>query len=277
MHFRVRHETVYGYSVPVALGPHVIRLTPRPEHVPRASQRLVVEPEPVELRRSTDAYGNAVVQVTFVGTSTLLRIESSCDLDTPALPPLDGRDLAPLPWPVPAADELAVYRVTEPIDGSVRRFALGVAADVGYAPVAFLERLSGLLYARTERHIRPSGAARPPEETLATARGACRDLALLFMAACRSLGMASRFVSGYQAAADTPDGRRHLHAWPEVFLPGIGWRGFDPMHGIAVGDGHVALCVAPDQAGTMPVEGSYGFVGTLLTSTLDYTLTIATS
>jgi transglutaminase-like putative cysteine protease len=237
---------------------------------------LLVEPEPVDRRQASDPYQNPVVYLTFAATSAQLRIESRCELDTIPVPPLDTPDLAPLPWLAPTCDELSIHRATVSTDESVLRFALELASQVGHSPLAFLDHLSGALYTRTERHIRPSGAARPPGETLASGRGACRDLTLLFMAACRSLGMASRFVSGYQAAADTPDGRRHLHAWPEVFLPGIGWRGFDPTHGIAVGEGHVALCAAPDQAGTMPVEGTYGFVGEHLTSTLDYSLTIAT-
>jgi hypothetical protein len=48
------------------------------------------------------------------------------------------------------------------------------------------------------------------------------------------------------------------------------------MHGVRVADGHVVLCAAPDQAGTMPVDGSYGFSGEHLTSTLDYTILIRT-
>ena len=108
------------------------------------------------------------------------------------------------------------------------------------------------------RHeIRAEGAAWSPERTLVAGGGACRDVTALFMAACRSVGIAARFVSGYQAEADTPDGRRHLHAWPEAFLPGVGWRGFDPTHGLPVTDGHVALCAAPDQAATMPIEGGF--------------------
>jgi transglutaminase-like putative cysteine protease len=99
-------------------------------------------------------------------------------------------------------------------------------------------------------------------------------LTALFMAACHSLGIAARFVSGYQAHADTPDGQRHLHAWPEVFLPGLGWRGFDPTHGLAVTDGHVALCAAPNQAATMPVDG--GFYASGVTSTLEYKARIET-
>ena len=92
------------------------------------------------------------------------------------------------------------------------------------------------------------------------------------MATSRSLGVAARFVSGYQAQADTPDGQRHLHAW---LLFGLGWCGFDPTHGIAVTDGHVALCAAPNQADTMPVEG--GFYANGVPSTLEYHVQIATT
>jgi transglutaminase-like putative cysteine protease len=86
--------------------------------------------------------------------------------------------------------------------------------------------------------------------------------------------MPARFVSGYQARSQTPDAQRHLHAWAEVHLPGLGWRGFDATHGIAVTDGHVALCAGPAQSDTMPVEGSYW--GPARTSTLDAWVKIAT-
>jgi transglutaminase-like putative cysteine protease len=125
-----------------------------------------------------------------------------------------------------------------------------------------------------DRRVRVEGAAQSPVTTLTTRSGACRDLTVLFLAVCRSLGMASRFVSGYQAAAQTPDGQRHLHAWAEVFLPGHGWSGWDPMHGVKVADGHVALCAAPDQAETMPIEG--GFYGPAQMATLDFSVRIAT-
>lgn len=76
-------------------------------------------------------------------------------------------------------------------------------------------------------------------------------------------------LSGARHAAD---GLRHLHAWAEVFLPGLGWRGLDPTHGLAVSDGHVAIGADPDQRATMPVRG--GFYGTGVTSTLAYDVCI---
>ncbi len=183
--------------------------------------------------------------------------------------------MPPLPWPCSASDATADYLPPGDQDETVSAFAAGLASESGWEALAFLERLNRTLFTRTNRHIRAGGAAQAPAHTLASGSGACRDLTVLFMSACRSLGIAARFVSGYQAHADTPDGRRHLHAWAEVFLPGLGWQGFDPMHGLPVTDGHVALCAAPDQAATMPVEG--GFYGDGVTSTLDYEVRIATA
>ena len=100
---------------------------------------------------------------------------------------------------------------------------------------------------------------------------------MLFLESCRQLGIAGRFVSGYQAQAETPDGQRHLHAWAEVFLPGAGWRGWDATHGVRVLDGHVALCAAPAQAATMPIEGGFLFQGAVVNSTLDHSVRISTS
>ena len=97
---------------------------------------------------------------------------------------------------------------------------------------------------------------------------------MLFLEAARALGLPGRFVSGYQARPAVEDGRRHLHAWAEIFLPGAGWRGWDVTHGTRVTDGHVALCAAPAQAGTMPIEGGFSFAGSGVSSTLDYRIAI---
>jgi len=118
--------------------------------------------------------------------------------------------------------------------------------------------------------VQSAAGRRPAADADAVHRlghGVCRDATNLFLAACRSLGAPARFVSGYQANADTPDGRRRLHAWPEAFAAGLGWLGYDPTHGVKVSDGYVSLCAAPGQAATMPVEG--GCHGGGVTSTLD--------
>jgi transglutaminase-like putative cysteine protease len=272
MRFSVRHETLYRYATPVRLADHVLRLTPRADGVVLAGHTLLVDPVPVVREERVDRFGNLVTHVGFEGPVDRFRIESRFDLETtsPARP--IGSPAPSLPWSTDPEAGSTPYLVDADADETVRAFAFDLAAESDWSALEFLDRLTRTLHERTDRHIRPDGHARSAAQTLALGRGACRDVTVLFMAAARSLGMPARFVSGYQARAETPDGRRHLHAWPEVSVPGAGWLGFDPTHGVAVGDGHVALAAAPDQIGTMPVEG--GYWGAAVASTLDYTVEI---
>lgn len=274
MRFSVCHETLYRYSGPVRLASHVLRLSPRPGGAVSVARSLTVDPTPTVRREVTDRFGNVVTQLDFEGVCDRLFIGSGFDLDTVAPAPLTDPGLPPLPWSFGPGDPRAEYYSGSEQDIAVRDFAVKLAAESAWAPLAFLDRLNWTLFARMKHDIRVVGAAWTPAQTLAAGRGACRDMTALFMAACHSLGIAARFVSGYQAHADTPDGQRHLHAWPEVFLPGLDWRGFDPTHGRAVTDGHVALCAAPNQAATMPVDG--GFYADGVTATLEYKVRIET-
>lgn len=267
MRFSVHHETAYRYSAPVRLGDHLLRLTPRADDVVALSQAIEIEPAPVWREEGIDGFGTPVTRLGFAGETSILKIVSRFDCETSA-PPTIVQDLPPLPWSQPP---MAGFLAREDAP-SVEAFARDLAEACGWRAMPFLDGLNGALHERIDRHIRPDGDAHRAAETLRLGRGACRDLAVLFMEACRSLGIPARFVSGYQAFSERLDGRRHMHAWPEVFLPGAGWRGYDPTHGTPVGDGHVGLAAAPDQASTMPVEG--GFWGSDISSTLDYRLKI---
>ena len=274
MRFSVRHQTVYSYSAPVRLAEHVLRLNPRPEAGRLLTRTLSIDPPPVQREEVRDPFGNLVTRVAFEGLSARLVIDSRFALAvvSPAAPKIAA--LPPVPWPIDSRGPNAVYCAHDDIDDAVRAFAAGIASECGGDALAFLDRLNQTLFVRIRHDIRAEGAARPAAATLALGHGACRDVTDLFLAACRSLGVPARFVSGYQAEADTPDGRRHLHAWPEAFAPGLGWLAYDPTHGVKVTDGHVGLCAAPDQAATMPVEG--GFYGGAVSSTLSYQVEIAT-
>ncbi|MES1176641.1 MAG: transglutaminase family protein [Myxococcales bacterium] len=270
----IRHETVYRYSTPVAFAPHVLRLTPRSDSVRCVERSLSISPTPLGISEFSDTFGNSYTNVTFgAGSSEELIIDSRVLVDTFTRPVLDaGHALPLLPWAAPYDDSLFSYR--QP-DGSsdVAALAQRLSFQVGHAPLAFFELLNQTLYSTIDRQIRVDGLAQTPAETLATGRGACRDLTVLFMAVCRQVGVAARFVSGYQGQEASPDGKRHLHAWPEVFVPELGWLGWDPTHGVVVGPGHVALSAAPEQTATMPVDGGFYFNGPTVTSTLSYSIT----
>jgi transglutaminase-like putative cysteine protease len=182
-----------------------------------------------------------------------------------------GFDSLPANYPPGLAALLAPYRRQDGIEESVLAFAGNVAAQTSGTPIGFLDALNRAINERIEREIRDDDRTLPPGVTLGDRKGACRDLTVLFMAASRAMGLAARFVSGYRRG-DLDRADRHLHSWPEVYIPGGGWRGWDPSEGIAVGDTHVALVAAASQTETLPVEGA--FIGDNATSKLDFTLEI---
>lgn len=276
MRFRVQHETRYRYDAPVKLGPHVLRLRPRED----AAQRLIhyalaIDPRPARTTGASDAEGNVVAHAWFGGTTDALTVTSTFEVETLRADPFDYLSdesfaTVPVRYPVDLARVLQPCLEAEH-SASVRAFAEQVRAEAGDAPVAFLDALNRTIHTRTRLAMRDDGRpAQSGAETLALGRGACRDVTVLFMEGARTMGFAARFVSGYRRGDVTrPD--RHLHAWAEVFVPGGGWRGWDPVEGSAVADRHVALAASAEQMHTMPVTGAYfGGVG----STLDYTIRI---
>jgi transglutaminase-like putative cysteine protease len=96
-----------------------------------------------------------------------------------------------------------------------------------------------------------------PSETLHNRAGSCRDFATLFMETCRFLGLAARFVTGYLHAPSLSAADGSTHAWTEVYLPGVGWRGYDSTTGQVIGNNHIAVAVSRHPEHVPPVAGAY--------------------
>jgi transglutaminase-like putative cysteine protease len=156
-------------------------------------------------------------------------------------------------------------------DPAVVQLAQELWHSCGGGVLSFLSALNRRIYRTCQHMIRETGAALPPGITWRQQAGSCRDLTVLFVEACRAVGLAARFVSGYQEG-DLTRNDRHLHAWAEVYLPGAGWRGYDPTQDLAVGDRHVALVACAQPKYASPISGS--FRGSGASSQMEYELLI---
>ncbi len=272
MRFEVTHSTRFRYSRPVFLEPLTIRLRPRCDPAQRLLRfELSVDPAPAGMSELADLEGNAATQVWFEGMTDALGIRTTLAAETLRTNPFDYVVLDPealrVPMTYSEGERASLGRyLAHSQDNGVETFA-GQVLDVsaGSAQV-FLVELASRICESFRQEVRDHGAPLPPAVTLGRRRGACRDLTVLFMEVCRSVGIAARYVSGY-LDGDFPKGPRQLHAWADVYLRGVGWRGYDPSQGVAVADHHLAVAAGATPCAAAPTEGT--FRGSGVISTLD--------
>jgi transglutaminase-like putative cysteine protease len=97
------------------------------------------------------------------------------------------------------------------------------------------------------------------EEALRLRQGVCQDFAHVMIGLCRALKIPARYVSGYlyNGPADELKGSQATHAWVDVFLPGLGWRGLDPTNQQPVNGRYVKVAIGRDYADVSPFRGTY--------------------
>jgi len=274
MFFRIHHRLSYTYDRPVFLEPMSLRLTPRQD----GSQRIIdhhlrLADPPAGQTRVIEPDGTDAMVAWFEQEREQLTIEADMLVETLRSNPFDWivthREAQHLPVSYPEAEARSLAGcLQDRIDPSVRSWAQAIADRVDGSATAFLTTLADEIHHGFHHVGRLDGEPNSAAETLMTLTGACRDTAMLFIAACRSQGLAARFVSGYSMHHPPEVSEHELHAWAEVYLPGGGWRGFDPSLGLAVADGHVVLAAAPDHHLAAPVSGRYR--GTGVGSSLGY-------
>lgn len=265
MNVAVKHITEYSYSIPATLGMHVFRLRPRYDGtLLLLDYKLKIDPAPTLITDCLDLEGNLVTHAWFQGVTDRLKVTSRFTVETVRANPfdyvLDDRVKSlPLAYPNDIAPALTCYCAREN-NAAVLDFASGIARTVDWHTADFLTGLNNAIHGMTEKVIRETGAPQPAEVTLREQSGSCRDLAVLFIEAARAFGLAARFVSGYQKGSEEFI-HRYMHAWAEVYLPGGGWRAYDPTQGLAVADAHVALAASRDPIGATPISGGFGGAG----------------
>lgn len=262
---RINHRTEYHYSRPVELGRHRLVLRPREGHDLRVeSMRLEITPAH-RLVWSRDVFGNSIAIVDFIEATTKLVILSDVVVRrTPPFPQQEPHEPWPVPYPVSydglemafaAAYQSATYpddvdALREWLNQTLPTPARGDAEGVIFALGSEINR-------RITYQRRSEKGVRAPLETLKLGSGSCRDMATLMMDAARVLGIATRFASGYLDCEASLAGRASMHAWIEVYLPELGWRGFDPTLGEPTSLKHVVTGVSNHPRGVMPVSGMF--------------------
>jgi transglutaminase-like putative cysteine protease len=265
--YKILHRTYYNFTTLVRLGPHTLRLRPREGQELRIESATITTTPPSSLRWHRDVEDNAVAVASFETPTSQLMIESEAIVRQYNEAPLDflmADDATDYPFVYRPEDEaiLSPYRSVSARTARESALLAQWVASVWQAgekirTYALLQRLASRSQQTLSYRLREEPGVQTPAETLSLGTGSCRDSAFLFMEAVRHLGLAARFVSGYLNSPPSTLNLGATHAWAEVFLPGAGWKGFDPTIGELVGTDHIAVAVARLPESVPPVAGSF--------------------
>jgi transglutaminase-like putative cysteine protease len=263
--YKILHRTYYNFSGAVTLGPHHLRLRPREDYdLHIESLNLKLTPL-ATLLWHRDVEGNSVATATFEVPANQLVIESEVIIQQFNEAPLDFlvADYAvAYPFTYQPDDRIMLLPyMAFPEPNTKTQLTEWIAnfwkPEEPIQTYTLLQRLGTHINQTLSYRVREEPGVQTVAQTLEYGTGSCRDFSLLFMEAARCLGLAARFVSGYLHAPPSATDYGATHAWAEVYLPGAGWKGFDPTGGTMAGTDHIAVAVARLPESVPPIEGSF--------------------
>ena len=264
----IHHKTTYRFHQPVTLWPHRLLLRPRESRELRLVSSDVTVTPAATISWAQDVFGNTIGTASFQAMSDHLVIDSvaAIELDAAAWPVFPIASSA-IFYPFRYEDDewsdlgtLTVPQYTDPL-GRLRTWAQAFICSNPTDTLSLLKDLSAGVSAEIGYQSRDDEGTQTPVQTLDRGWGSCRDFAVLFAEAARTLKFGARIVSGYFYNPDQQslgsNGAGSTHAWAEVYVPGAGWITFDPTNRSVGGFNLIPVAVGRDIRLIMPVTGSF--------------------
>jgi transglutaminase-like putative cysteine protease/predicted glutamine amidotransferase len=266
--YDVIHSTEYSYEREVEHSTHVFRLAP----VEDALQEVVnctlsISAEGEEMRVE-DVFGNQMLHYSINKPYKKLTVSCRSRVKIYGAPPDDlspdrrqlSAPLTMMPWqrkmmdPYLLPPELPETQLTE-----LMTYAMSFAERNGRHLLDTLNDINQTIY-RDFRYVPGATSLRTTAfEVYASREGVCQDFANLFICLARLLGVPARYRMGYVFTGANYENKLQSdasHAWVEIYIPYIGWRGFDPTNGCLVAQDHVRVACGRNYLDATPTSGT---------------------
>lgn len=265
---KIVHQTIYKYESQVERSKHVLRLRPVQDdlqHVLDYKLSISTEGWRQELE---DVFGNHAVAMDIEVPYTEMHLRSEAHVLITTQEPLSvnfpmRRPTLPLVWMPWQRQMMAPYLLPPELPETQLRelsdFAMSFVERQDHDLIAALIDMNLTIY-RDFAYISGSTTlATTPWDVFASRKGVCQDFANLLICLARLLDVPARYRVGYIYTGGNYENKvqsEASHAWAEVYLPGLGWRGFDPTNGCMVGTDHVRVACGRNYRDATPTSGT---------------------
>jgi transglutaminase-like putative cysteine protease len=247
MRLSVSHETRFEYDQAPSYSVQRLCLTPPSFASQRVLTWTITAPGMDKAVAYVDGFGNRVHLVTFQGLAAPFTVSASGVVDcTDTAGVIRG-----LASPAPDAVYLRQTAATAP-NPDMREMARAAARP---AVLETLHVLMDAIHGHVTYEIGATHAHTTAAEAFAEGNGVCQDHSHMFLGMARSLGIPSRYVTGYLVTA-AGEAATAAHAWAEALVPDLGWVGFDAANACCPTDHYVRVAAGIDATGITPIRGS---------------------
>jgi transglutaminase-like putative cysteine protease len=271
MKYHLLHTTTYEYTDPVSLCHNLVHLSPRSgPHQKCHQEEWHIDPEPGSRQSFHDFFGNRVATFTIEKPHRHLQIIAQSQVEVEPHPKVNLQES--MPWEK-ARDSLRTNHsrpTLEAVQFLFDSYYVKASEDLAeYARPSFPPGqpilqgacdLTRRIHQEFKYDSLATTLATPLHEVLEQRRGVCQDFAHLQIGCLRSLGLPSRYVSGY-VLTKPPPGKPRLvgadasHAWISVYCPDQGWLDFDPTNNLIPVETHITLAWGRDYDDVSPIKG----------------------
>ncbi|MBK7395121.1 MAG: class II glutamine amidotransferase [Myxococcales bacterium] len=266
--FSVLHRTTYRYDKPVERSTHVLRLIPAHDRLQTVLDSAVTVSVPGASREYDDVFGNRARRILIDTPYTEMTIEGRSRVELLDVEPFPGglrhpRTTIPLVWMPWQRHMLQPFLLPPELPESELRelteYANSFVERNDYDVVDTLLDLNNSIFREYAYRQGTTNLQTTPFDVYVNRRGVCQDFANLFICLARLLGVPARYACGYVYTG--PKGENHVqseasHAWVQVYLPEVGWRGFDPTNGILTQTDHIRVAVGRNYVDATPTSGT---------------------
>lgn len=266
--YDISHLTEYKYSVPVEHSSHTFRLQPVEDAIQEVVQATLELSVDGEMLPFEDVFANHSIYYDITKSYSKLMIKMKSRVKVYACPPDDHnpvmrRSQIPLTWMPwqrqmmlpyllpPELPETQLRQMTDYAMSFVERndsHLIDSLMDINKKIYEDFAYVPGITFLETTAF-----------DVFSLRKGVCQDFANLFICLCRLLNIPARYRVGYIYTGGGYENKIQSdasHAWAEVYLPYIGWRGFDPTNGCMVAQDHVRTACGRNYRDATPVSGT---------------------
>ncbi|MCK6552094.1 transglutaminase family protein, partial [Myxococcota bacterium] len=266
--YEVLHRTIYKYQSPVERSAHLLRLFPAHDRLQTVHAGDLHVSVAGHTRDFEDVFGNRVRRLLVESPFDEMKIEAKWDVELLDTDPLDFRparvrSTIPLVWMPWQRQILAPFLLPPELPESelaeLTEYAMAFAHRNDYELLDTLLDINATIFSEYQYKQGSTTLSTSAFDVFVNRRGVCQDFANLFICLARLIGVPARYVCGYLYTGPKADNARMAeasHAWLQVYLPEVGWKGFDPTNGVLTTTQHVRVAVGRNYVDATPTSGT---------------------